>query len=127
VIRLAENHPLASLMETLGTLVETYESSHLPEPPGDPLASLREFMADHDLTAKDLPKPSDETAVAEILAGARDLIRRQNRNRMISVVGGWRWEIRDGRLVNGLIAMCAAGYSTIAASSSALKRSSSSS
>lgn len=74
-----ENHPLASLMETLGTLVETYESSHLPEPLGDPIPSLKEFIADHNLTAKDLPELGDETAVAEILAGERDLTLRQIR------------------------------------------------
>jgi HTH-type transcriptional regulator/antitoxin HigA len=68
-----EDHPLASLMETLGTLIETYENSQLPEPTGDPISSLKEFMTDHDLTAGHLPKLGDETTIAEILAGRREL------------------------------------------------------
>ena len=68
-----EHHPLASLMETLGTLIETYESSHFPEPTGDPISSLKEFMADHALTAADLAELGGETVVTEILAGRREL------------------------------------------------------
>lgn len=30
-----ENHPLASLMEVLGTLIEKYEDTHVPEPEYD--------------------------------------------------------------------------------------------
>lgn len=30
-----ENHPLASLMEVLGTLIEKYEDEHVPEPEYD--------------------------------------------------------------------------------------------
>jgi HTH-type transcriptional regulator/antitoxin HigA len=68
-----EGHPLASLMETLGTLIETYEDSHLPEPIGDPISSLQEFMADHDLSPKDLPELGNEVIVTEILQGQREL------------------------------------------------------
>jgi HTH-type transcriptional regulator/antitoxin HigA len=68
-----ENHPLASLMETLGSLIEGYEDSHLPEPIGDPISSLREFMAEHALTKKDLPELGDEPLVTEILQGQREL------------------------------------------------------
>ncbi len=68
-----ENHPLASLMETMGSLIETYENSHLPEPKGDPISSLQEFMADHELTTRDLSELGDETVVVEILAGQREL------------------------------------------------------
>jgi HTH-type transcriptional regulator/antitoxin HigA len=68
-----EEHPLASLMETLGTLIETYEDSHLPEPTGDPISSLQEFMADHELSPKDLPELGDEVIVIEILQGQREL------------------------------------------------------
>lgn len=32
-----ENHPLTSLMETLGTLIETYESQHFPETASAPV------------------------------------------------------------------------------------------
>ncbi len=68
-----ENHPLASLMETLGTLIETYEDSHLPEPMGSPIESLQEFMADHGLRFKDMSELGDETMVAELLQGQREL------------------------------------------------------
>lgn len=68
-----ENHPLASLMETLGSLIETYESSHLTEPIGDPISSLKEFMADHALTTANLSELGDEATVTEILAGKREL------------------------------------------------------
>ncbi|MCB0213027.1 MAG: transcriptional regulator [Anaerolineae bacterium] len=68
-----EDHPLASLMETLGSLIETYESSHLAEPMGDPISSLKEFMADHALTATNLSELGDEATVTEILAGQREL------------------------------------------------------
>ena len=30
-----EKHPLAPLMDTLGTLIEAYEDRHFPEPVGD--------------------------------------------------------------------------------------------
>lgn len=68
-----ENHPLASLMEILGTLIETYENSHFPEPLGDPIESLKAFMDDYNLTAADLPELGNETIVAEILGGRRHL------------------------------------------------------
>jgi HTH-type transcriptional regulator/antitoxin HigA len=68
-----ENHPLASLMETIGSLIETYENSHFPELMGDPISSLREFMIEHGLSAKDLPELGSETVVTEILQGQRDL------------------------------------------------------
>lgn len=68
-----EAHPLASLMETLGTLIETYENSHLPEPMGDPISSLQEFMTEHNLSAADLPELGDAAAVLEILQGRQEL------------------------------------------------------
>lgn len=68
-----EAHPLASLMETLGTLIETYENSHLPEPVGDPISSLQEFMTEHNLSAADLPELGDAAAVLEILQGRQEL------------------------------------------------------
>lgn len=68
-----ETHPLASLMEMLGTLVENYETTHLPEPGGDPIASLEAFVADHALTPVNLPELGDETTVKNILAGRQEL------------------------------------------------------
>ena len=50
----AEDHPLASLMETLGSLIEAYEDDHLPEPLGDPLVTLRILMEEHNVGINDL-------------------------------------------------------------------------
>lgn len=68
-----EDHPLASLMETLGTLVESYEDQHFPKPQGDPISSLKEFMFDHHLKPGDLPEVGDARIVQEILDGKREL------------------------------------------------------
>jgi HTH-type transcriptional regulator/antitoxin HigA len=68
-----EEHQLASLMETLGTLIEKYEDTHLSEPTGDPISSLKEFIADHNLNPVDLPELGDETTVTKILQGQREL------------------------------------------------------
>jgi len=75
-----ENHPLASLMETIGTLIEGYEDSHLSEPAGDSISSLQEFMAEHALSIKDLPELGDEPFVTEILQGQRELTLSQIRS-----------------------------------------------
>jgi antitoxin component HigA of HigAB toxin-antitoxin module len=37
-------------MDVLGVLIETYENQHVPEPAGDPIAALKYFMEEHDLT-----------------------------------------------------------------------------
>jgi len=39
-----ESHPLASLMETLGNLVETYEARNMPEIEGGPIDTLRTYL-----------------------------------------------------------------------------------
>ena len=67
-----ENHPLASLMETLGTLNETYEAKNFPEPLGDPINSLAVLMEQHGLTESDLPEVGDHDEVAELLSGKRE-------------------------------------------------------
>jgi HTH-type transcriptional regulator/antitoxin HigA len=74
-----ETHPLASLMETVGTLVEAYETQHFPEPAADPIATLQFLMEEHGLAAADLPELGNEAAAAEILAGRRELLTNQIR------------------------------------------------
>ena len=44
-----EDHPWASLMETLGSLVDSYEREHDPEPSGNPVAVLEYLMDEHGL------------------------------------------------------------------------------
>lgn len=68
-----ETHPLASLMETVGTLVEAYESQHFPEPADDPIATLNFLMEQHGLEAADLAELGNEATTLEILAGRREL------------------------------------------------------
>jgi HTH-type transcriptional regulator / antitoxin HigA len=74
-----ETHPLASLMETVGTLVEAYETQHFPEPAADPIATLLFLMDEHGLEPADLPELGSETAASEILAGKHDLTTHQIR------------------------------------------------
>ncbi|MCH8067932.1 MAG: transcriptional regulator [Candidatus Marinimicrobia bacterium] len=75
-----EAHPLASLMETVGTLIEQYENDHYPKPEGDPIGVLKQLMADHSLVQSDLKDIGSQGVVSEILSGKRTLNTRQIRN-----------------------------------------------
>jgi len=68
-----EQHPLASLMDTLGTLVEAYEDRHFPEPAGDPISTLAFFMEQHGVQQNELPEIGSESEVSEILNRKREL------------------------------------------------------
>jgi len=68
-----EKHPLASLMDTLGTLIEAYEDGHFPEPVGDPISTLAFFMEEHGVSPDDLPEIGSQTEVSEILSRKREL------------------------------------------------------
>ncbi len=72
-----ENHPLASLMEILGTLIEAYESQHLPEAASDPVGVLKFLMDEHGLKQGDLSEIGSQGVVSEILKGKRELNVRQ--------------------------------------------------
>ncbi len=72
-----ESHPLASLMETLGTLVETYEMQTIPEISGNPIQTLQSLMEEHDLRQTDLPEIGTQGVVSDILSGKRKLNVRQ--------------------------------------------------
>ena len=72
-----ESHPLASLMETLGTLVETYEMQTIPEISGNPIQTLLSLMEEHDLKQTDLPEIGTQGVVSDILSGKRKLNVRQ--------------------------------------------------
>lgn len=73
----AENHPLASLMEILGTLIENYENRHLPEPASDPVGALKFLMDEHGLKQNELPDIGSQGVISEILNGKRKLNVRQ--------------------------------------------------
>ncbi|MCI0695107.1 transcriptional regulator [candidate division KSB1 bacterium] len=68
-----EKHPWASLMDTLGTLIEAYEDKHFPEPVGDPISSLAFFMEEHGVSQDELPEIGSQTEVAEVLSRKREL------------------------------------------------------
>lgn len=72
-----ENHPLASLMETLGTLIEYYEDRHFPLPASDTVGVLNFLMEEHGLKQGDLPEVGSQGVVSEILKGKRELNVRQ--------------------------------------------------
>jgi HTH-type transcriptional regulator/antitoxin HigA len=72
-----ENHPLASLLEAIGNLVETYEKNTFPEMYGTPLETLRYLMDEHNVTQSDLPEIGSQGVVLEVLQGKRNLDIRQ--------------------------------------------------
>jgi HTH-type transcriptional regulator/antitoxin HigA len=74
-----ETHPLTSLMETIGTLIETYESQYIKEMEGNPIDALKALMADHGLKQSDLFEIGSQGVISEILSGKRQLNVRQIR------------------------------------------------
>ncbi|SEH04796.1 Antitoxin HigA [Candidatus Venteria ishoeyi] len=71
------HHPLAELLNTLGTLLHAYELEHYPEPQAEPADILRLLMSEHDLKQSDLPEIGSQGVVSEILNGKRQLNIRQ--------------------------------------------------
>ena len=74
-----ENHPLASLMETIGSLIETYETQYIEEIEGNPIDALNALMLDHGLRQSDLTEIGSQGVISEILSGKRQLNIRQVR------------------------------------------------
>jgi HTH-type transcriptional regulator/antitoxin HigA len=72
-----ESHPLASLMETLGSLIEAYESHKLPEIEGKAVDALKALMQEHGIRQSDLPEIGSQGVVSEIISGKRQLNIRQ--------------------------------------------------
>ncbi len=72
-----ESHPLSSLMETLGTLIEAYEIQNIVEIEGSPNRALQLLMEEHNLKQLDLPEVGSQGVVSEILSGKRKLNIRQ--------------------------------------------------
>jgi len=72
-----EKHPLTSLMETIGTLIETYESQYIKETEGNPIDTLNALMEEHGVKQSDLSEIGSQGVVSEILSGKRQLNVRQ--------------------------------------------------
>jgi HTH-type transcriptional regulator / antitoxin HigA len=74
-----EGHPLYTLLDTLGTLLHTYEEQHHPMPECSGVDVLRFLMEEHSLTQSDLPEIGSQGVVSDILRGKRELNVRQIR------------------------------------------------
>ena len=63
-----ESHPLAGLMDTLGTLMETYENEHYPLPEVSGATVLAFLMEEHQIKPIDLGEDiGSEKLIGEIL------------------------------------------------------------
>ena len=74
-----EQHPLYTLLDTLGTLIHAYEEQHHPMPECSGVDVLRFLMDEHGLTPSDLPEVGSQGVVSDILRGKRELHVRQIR------------------------------------------------
>jgi HTH-type transcriptional regulator/antitoxin HigA len=72
-----ESHPLATLMETIGSLIESYEAQNIPDIEGSPSVALKTLMEEHDLKQSDLPEIGSQGVISEILADKRQFNVRQ--------------------------------------------------
>ncbi|MBW1909809.1 MAG: transcriptional regulator [Deltaproteobacteria bacterium] len=72
-----ESHPLSSLMETIGSLIEAYESQNIPDIEGNPIDTLKALMEEHGLKQSDLPELGSQGVISEILSYKRQLNVRQ--------------------------------------------------
>src|SRR5258708_22838985 len=74
-----EQHPLYTLLDTLGTLVYDYEEQHYPVPEASGPDVLRFLMEEHGLTQADLSEIASQGVISDILRGKRELNIRQIR------------------------------------------------
>ena len=68
-----EKHPLYSLLDTLGTLIQVYEEEHEPMPTSSGSEILRYLMEEHQLVQSDLAEVGSQGVVSEVLSGKREL------------------------------------------------------
>ena len=68
-----EAHPLYDLLDTLGTLLHSYEEAHYSLPDISGREMLRFFMEEHGLAQSDLPEIDSQGVVSEVLSGKREL------------------------------------------------------
>lgn len=82
-----QNHPYASLMETLRSLIETYENRIAPIPKQNTISILKSRMAEHSFKQKDMKEIGREGVVPEVLNGKRKLNARwiQSLSKMFNV------------------------------------------
>ena len=68
-----QNHPLYSLLDTLGTLVHTYEAEHHVIPGSSGPEVLKYMMEEHGVSAPNLPEVGPPEAIEKYLAGELEL------------------------------------------------------
>ena len=68
-----ESHELAPVMETIGNLIENYESQNFKINAGTPIDALKYLMQEHGLKQADLKEIGSQGVVSEVLKGKRKL------------------------------------------------------
>ncbi len=74
-----EDHPLYTLLDTLGLVIQAYEETHYPIPDSDGVEVLSYLMEEHSLTESELPEIGTEGNVCEVLAKQKELNLKQIR------------------------------------------------
>ncbi|MEA2116162.1 MAG: transcriptional regulator [Thermodesulfobacteriota bacterium] len=72
-----EEHPLSSLMETVGSLIESYEDDNCQTNLGTPIEALSFLMKEHGVKQTELTEVGSQGVVSEVLTGKRNLNIRQ--------------------------------------------------
>lgn len=75
-----EQHPLYSLLDTLGVLIEAYEAEHIEIPEASGGDVLKYLMEEQALTPDDLPEVGSQYEIAAILNGQQELSLQQIRS-----------------------------------------------
>ncbi len=68
-----ESHELAPVMETIGNLIENYESQNFKINACTPIEALKYLMQEHGLKQADLKEIGSQGVVSEVLKGKRKL------------------------------------------------------
>ena len=68
-----ERHKLAPVMETIGNLIENYESRKYQIKEASPVDALKYLMQEHGLKQSELKEIGSQGVVSEILSGKRSL------------------------------------------------------
>lgn len=72
-----EKHPLSSLIDTIGVLIEDYETKNIEIKNSTPIEIIKFLMEEHSLTQSELPEIGTQGVVSEVLGGKRELNIRQ--------------------------------------------------
>ena len=72
-----EEHPLYSLLDTLGIIIEAYDNENYSIPSSGGVDALIYLMEEHSLSQSELPEIGSQGVVSEILSGRRKLNVRQ--------------------------------------------------